>query len=55
LPEAYEPLIWALSQTDRVSQAEIAITEADANFADPRFTQRLATIVATNSARIPVR
>ena len=51
LPEAYEPLVWALSKTGRVNEAEIAIVEADTNFSDARFTQRLAAIVANNTVR----
>lgn len=50
LPEVYEPLVWALSKTGRLDEAELAIAEAGRSFADDRFTRRLAMAVAGSSA-----
>ena len=49
-PELYQSMVWALAKSGNADEAQCTIDQADANFSDPRFTQRLAAIAADNSA-----
>jgi hypothetical protein len=50
LPEAHEPMIWALAKLARFDEAQQAVTTANQAFADARFIQRLKELATPPGA-----